>query len=58
MKEEKVTYKDKSGKLIHAIFFDNKVQYKKEDSRYTRVVTYPMFLQIINKLGWIKNASK
>lgn len=55
MKEEKITYKDKSGCKIFAIFFEDKVQYKKEESRISKVVTYSKFLQIVNKNGWVKN---
>lgn len=55
MTKETITkYKDLKGCLITAIFFDNKVQYKKESTKYTKVVTYKKFLSTLNKMGWVK----
>jgi hypothetical protein len=54
MKEETITYKDSKGCIIVAIFFDDKVQYKKEDAKYTKVVTYKKFLSILNNMRWVQ----
>jgi len=54
MKETIEKYKDHKGLIITTIFFDDRVQYKKEDSKYTKVVSYKKFLSIINKMGWVK----
>lgn len=54
MKENIITYKDNKGCEIVAEFFDDKVQYKKDDSRCKRVVSYKKFLLLINKFGWVK----
>ncbi len=54
MKDIIKKYKDSKGCLITATFFDDRVQYKKEDARCYRVVTYKKFLSILNKMGWVK----
>jgi|LakMenE18May11ns_1017448.scaffolds.fasta_scaffold6049923_1 hypothetical protein len=54
MKEKTAKYIDKTGCEIVAEFFDDKVQYKKENLKYKKVVTYKKFLAIVNKFGWSK----
>lgn len=53
-KETTTQYKDSTGCLITAIFFDDRVQYKKENSKYAKVVTYKKFLSILNNMRWVK----
>lgn len=54
MKDITINYIDKKGREIVAEFFDDKVQYKKENLKYKKVVTYKKFLEIVNKFGWSK----